>query len=201
MPKLVFIDPRFAGRSYEFAREKTTVGRADDNLLVIRDASISSHHCEILVNGGEVIVRDLNSRNGTFVNGERLRDQQRQVRDGARVRFGTVEATVEIEPQDEQDDATAITAVISYKQAMNQGARPAASTDPALRLDPGGDGEGPQKTILMPQGMPPESRSAPTSAPAPVAPAAAPAGRGRVLWWLAAVIVAAVLVWLFWLRK
>src|SRR2546428_13236852 len=84
MAKLIFIDQRFAGRVYELVLEKTTVGRGDQNTLTIRDRSLSASHCEILTYGSEVIVRDLNSRNGTFVQGVRL-NQQSQVKSGQTV--------------------------------------------------------------------------------------------------------------------
>src|SRR5213594_2223932 len=68
MPKLVFTDENFAGRVYALMVEKTTVGRGDHNTLVICDDSVSKNHCEILIYGYEVIVRDLDSTNGTFIN-------------------------------------------------------------------------------------------------------------------------------------
>lgn len=203
MPKLVFTDAKFAGRHYEFVREKTTLGRADDNLLVIRDTSISSHHCEILVNGTEVIVRDLDSRNGTFVNGQRLKDQQTQVRTGATVRFGTVEARVEIERPDPRDDATEITAVYTHGRVMTKARRQTQPTDPAMRLEPSGEAESGEQTILMPREAVPEPAPAAAPAVAQPAPAAQPPGRGR---WLAlavaaVVVVAGLLIWLLRLRQ
>ena len=92
MAKLIFTDKNHAGRIYELTLEKTTVGRSDQNILVISDGSLSALHCEILVNGPEVIVRDLGSRNGTFVNGAKLQNHQAQLKSGQTVRFGAVEA-------------------------------------------------------------------------------------------------------------
>jgi len=114
MAKLIFIGEKFGGRSYEFAVEKTTVGRGDHNTLTIHDPSVSHTHCEILVNGPEVIVRDLGSSNGTVVNGERLRNQQRQLKGGQTVKFGSVEARLELEHHSTSDTATAVTAIHSH---------------------------------------------------------------------------------------
>jgi predicted component of type VI protein secretion system len=114
MAKLIFTGEKFKGRAYEFAVEKTTVGRGDHNMLAIHDSSVSQTHCEILVNGSEVIVRDLGSSNGTVVNGERLRNQQRQLRGGQTVKFGLVEARLELEQRSYSDTATAETAIHSY---------------------------------------------------------------------------------------
>src|SRR5690349_13771912 len=117
MAKLIFIDREFSGQAYELIIEKTTVGRADHNTLVLRHDTVSSQHCEILANGPEVIVRDLGSRNGTFVNGARFQGQ-RQVKSGQTIRFGNVEARLEIELDSSYDPDTSETAVHLHQKLM-----------------------------------------------------------------------------------
>src|SRR5687768_11786415 len=51
-----------------------TVGTARDADIVVRDETVSSRHCELVVRDGGVAVRDLGSKNGTFVGGARVRD-------------------------------------------------------------------------------------------------------------------------------
>lgn len=51
------------------------VGRALDNDIVINDAYVSSYHLEAWPQGGGMMVRDLGSRNGTFVDGQRITEQ------------------------------------------------------------------------------------------------------------------------------
>src|SRR5687768_17471369 len=118
MPKLIFTDPKFAGKTYKLFLEKTTVGRSDGNTLVIRDDSVSSRHCEVLTHGAEVIVRDLGSSNGTFVNGTVLRNQQSVVKSGQTVRIGSIEARVEIDAGDRLDHHTDVTAVLTHARAV-----------------------------------------------------------------------------------
>jgi uncharacterized protein involved in exopolysaccharide biosynthesis/Mrp family chromosome partitioning ATPase len=60
------------GRPVFLNGSKTTIGRLPENTVVIEDGSISQHHCEIFSRNGEVIVKDLGSTNGTFINGERI---------------------------------------------------------------------------------------------------------------------------------
>lgn len=49
------------------------IGRSTDNDVVINDIKISKHHLQLIQNGnGECSVVDLNSTNGTYVNGERI---------------------------------------------------------------------------------------------------------------------------------
>ena len=59
-----------AGKEIPVASPKCLIGRGDDCHLRPQVDAISRHHCEILTTENEVIVRDLKSRNGTFVNGE-----------------------------------------------------------------------------------------------------------------------------------
>lgn len=137
MAKLIFTNQEHAGQTYELTLEKTTVGRAAGNTLVIPDGSLSAAHCEILTNGPEVIVRDLGSRNGTTVNGFKLRNQQSQLKSGQIVRFGLVEARLELEPPTDDHTASEITAVhamsrfMREQQRVQEIPRPA---DPALKL-------------------------------------------------------------------
>lgn len=140
MAKLIFIGEHFAGRVYELTLEKTTVGRGHGNILVIHNPSVSIMHCEILVHGPEVIVRDLGSANGTFVNRMRLHHQQFQLKSGQVVRFGPVEARLELDPSDDDFGASDITAVHEHTRVLRDQRReenhPKAA-DPSMMLDDG----------------------------------------------------------------
>ena len=128
MAKLIFIGGKFGGRVYEFAVPKTTVGRGDHNTLTIHDPSVSQTHCEILVYGDEVIVRDLGSRNGTSVDGVCLHNQQRPLKAGQIVKFGSVEARLELPASaGETTDETAIQSYARYRRdQQSNGPKPAA---------------------------------------------------------------------------
>ena len=63
-----------------------TIGRAGTNQIVIKDERASRQHAEIFVTRGVWTVRDLDSRNGTFVNG--LRISQRLLRNGDTITVG-----------------------------------------------------------------------------------------------------------------
>lgn len=83
----------FTGRSFELKAERSTVGRLEDNNFQIPAPSVSSHHCEILLRGNDVVVKDLDSTNGTFINGEQVTEATLPI--GQTVRFGSVEARLE----------------------------------------------------------------------------------------------------------
>ncbi|MFO1488187.1 MAG: FHA domain-containing protein [Verrucomicrobiota bacterium] len=93
MAKLVVQSAENKGRSYELKVDKTTVGRVEDNTFQIPDASISSHHCEVLLRGSEVVIKDLNSTNGTFINDEKISESV--LKPGQRLRLGQVEISLE----------------------------------------------------------------------------------------------------------
>ncbi|MCU0772800.1 MAG: FHA domain-containing protein [Verrucomicrobia bacterium] len=69
--------------------DSTTVGRVEDNAFQIPDVSVSSHHCEILLKGAEVVVKDLNSTNGTYIDGSKVTEAS--LKPGQTLRLGQVE--------------------------------------------------------------------------------------------------------------
>lgn len=50
----------------------TTLGRKEDNSIILNDKFVSSNHAKIYVKGNEIILEDLNSTNGSFVNEQRI---------------------------------------------------------------------------------------------------------------------------------
>jgi hypothetical protein len=93
MAKLVLLGDAFAGRTYELNVEKTTVGRVEDNAFQIAEPSVSSHHAEIILKGNDVVIKDLNSTNGTYINGEKITEQV--LKPGQTLKFGQVELKLE----------------------------------------------------------------------------------------------------------
>jgi pSer/pThr/pTyr-binding forkhead associated (FHA) protein len=64
-----------AGKSVPIPAPKCVIGRGDDCHLRPSSDAVSRHHCTIITTENEVIVRDMSSRNGTFVNGERVGEE------------------------------------------------------------------------------------------------------------------------------
>ena len=93
MARLVLLSEGLTGQIYELKSEKTTVGRLPDNAFQIPEASVSSHHCEITLRGSELFVHDLDSTNGTFINGERIKEGT--VKPGQILRLGMVDMRLE----------------------------------------------------------------------------------------------------------
>ena len=89
MAKLVILTQGLNGRAHELNVDRTTIGRVEDNLFQIAEPSVSSHHCEVHLRDNEVLIRDLNSTNGTFINGEKITESV--LKPGQTLRLGNVE--------------------------------------------------------------------------------------------------------------
>ena len=62
-------------------------------LFQIAEPSVSSHHCEVLLRGNEVVIKDLNSTNGTFINDEKITESV--LKPGQTLRLGQIELRLE----------------------------------------------------------------------------------------------------------
>jgi len=88
MPKLII-----SGTAHELAEELITIGRAPENAIVIDDPSVSSRHAQLELSGETYRLKDLESTNGTRVNGIPIMETVLRFDD--RIRFGGVEARFE----------------------------------------------------------------------------------------------------------
>jgi pSer/pThr/pTyr-binding forkhead associated (FHA) protein len=86
--RLVVIEPKEKrGQAYTISGV-IGIGREPDNTIAITDDTyLSGHHAKVSVAGGQVIVDDLASRNGTYLNGSRITDS-RSVKVGDRIQIG-----------------------------------------------------------------------------------------------------------------
>ena len=139
MAKLVFIGDHFAGRTVELSTGRTMVGRGQWNGVVIADKSVSNYHCDLLVHGTEVIVREKGSTNGTWVDDQRVTGQL-PVKPGQLIRFGSACAQLvfdggersdgEFEPETAHDEYRRI--LRERQAAASQQATPRAMTTPDM---------------------------------------------------------------------
>lgn len=94
MAKLVVLSEGLTGQSYELKVDKTTIGRVEDNTFQIAQPSVSSHHCEVMLRGNDVVVKDLNSTNGTFINNQQITTEG-VLKPGQILRLGQIEIRLE----------------------------------------------------------------------------------------------------------
>jgi hypothetical protein len=82
-----------------------TIGRAPANAISIADGSVSSHHARITRTPEGFLIEDLQSRNGTFVNGEKV-TEKRLLTDGDLIRVGKVIMTFNVARESRGGDTT-----------------------------------------------------------------------------------------------
>jgi len=134
MPKLVILNQGMTGRTFEVNVERTTVGRVEDNTFQIADPSVSSHHAEIILRGPELLIKDIGSTNGTFINGDKITEAV--LKPGQTLRFGQVEIKI--------DDGSPVTAP-PPPAPVASGSAPAPAPAPAKKSVEG--------TMIIPRGV------------------------------------------------
>ncbi len=87
-PKLTITRPDQEAVVYELVQEYTHVGRSANNEIPLPYPSISNRHCIFIHSGPDIVLRDLNSSNGTYVNGEIISEVI--LRPGDMIQMGSV---------------------------------------------------------------------------------------------------------------
>lgn len=94
--KLVVTQGKQAGQEVPIPGRKFFIGRAEDCQLRPHSDLISRHHCVILVEEGFVAIRDFGSKNGTYVNGNRVTSEV-ELKAGDRLKVGQLEFEVRMD--------------------------------------------------------------------------------------------------------
>lgn len=92
--QLVVVQGRSASQAVRLSSSVTTVGRQEDCQLRIKSSQVSRKHCQLFEKKGLLLVKDLGSSNGTFVNGKKV-DDQRVLEAGDELTIGGVKFKVE----------------------------------------------------------------------------------------------------------
>jgi predicted component of type VI protein secretion system len=104
--KLIVATGKSAGRSIAVKKNTLLIGRAEECDIRPLSEDVSRRHAAVHVGPADVWVEDLGSRNGTFVNGERIAGKTK-VSSGDLIRVGALELTVscsEPAPKEEGED-------------------------------------------------------------------------------------------------
>jgi HD-GYP domain-containing protein (c-di-GMP phosphodiesterase class II) len=92
------------GKSFLLAQERYTVGRGTDNLICLMDMAASKNHFEVIRSGDHYYIKDLRSKNGTYLNGVRLAAKQFfDLPPGSEIKIGGTLIHVGMEEREEED--------------------------------------------------------------------------------------------------
>ena len=127
MAKLVFHSGAYQGKRVTLPPGKSiTLGRNRDIDLPLPDPKLSRKHCQVVSRGDQFIIRDLNSTNGTFVNGTRLNGEY-QLKPFDRIVLGDTELEFMDEVSARARPDAARTAIGSPAVAMSPKSQPAVA--------------------------------------------------------------------------
>jgi predicted component of type VI protein secretion system len=169
------------GREYTLDAPVVTIGRRDENTIVIKDPTVSRKHAEIRREGDEFVIADKGSTSGVVVNGQTISGEQ-PLRDGDRISIGTSAVflvqlqpaegrTISFSPAELAGEGK--TQFLTRTELEDPRAVPAASPPPVAPVQPAAPPPAqprPGDTLI---GGPPESWSEPRfDAPAAAPPAA-----------------------------
>jgi pSer/pThr/pTyr-binding forkhead associated (FHA) protein len=89
MPRIYIMNGSDKGRSFDVKSERITMGRGPENDIQLKDKSISRNHLEIFRKGARYYLQDLKSKNGTFVDGMRIRSGvEYEIKEGIPIAVG-----------------------------------------------------------------------------------------------------------------
>ncbi|MEA3209565.1 MAG: hypothetical protein QOE70_2622 [Chthoniobacter sp.] len=131
MPQLTVSLPDGTDAVFQLTEDLITVGRIEENLIQIDDASVSSRHAQLSSDDGDYVLRDLGSTNGTRVNGrDAVEGEDRKLSDGDIIIFGKVtvlygsERPAESKPMPEESEVAVVPAAASVRPADFANASP-----------------------------------------------------------------------------
>src|SRR5262249_48348203 len=116
-----------------------TIGRETANTLVFSDPCISSRHARIERKNSGFFIRDLRSRNGTFLNGARIFEAQ--LGDGDRIRVGETELLFTAQPELPGDNSSLSSRNSAWNEQLTKLPSVSNSDLPVLLTGPSGSGK------------------------------------------------------------
>ncbi|CAN5755181.1 hypothetical protein BH23PLA1_BH23PLA1_22030 [soil metagenome] len=177
--QLVVVQGRSASQAIKLADGVTTVGREEGCQLKINSSQVSRKHCELFEKKGLLLVKDLGSSNGTFVNGKRI-DGQRVLEIGNELGIGPIKFRVEKAGAVAQAKPAAGPGDTAVAQAAREAPEPADEDvfeldfdDAVAQIASGGDPSAATPTTPPPTIDMPTSEPKPAPKPAPAKPPAA----------------------------
>ncbi len=87
MPMLIIYEGELEGQRWIIDQDRVTIGRGSDCDIVLSKRQVSRYHAQIDRDDGGYLLRDLESKNGTYVNGREVRDRPCRLKDGDEIQI------------------------------------------------------------------------------------------------------------------
>ncbi len=117
---------------YNMTKERYTIGRLPDNDVRIDNPAVSGHHSLIINILNDSFLEDLNSTNGTYVNGKLIKKHALQHGDVITIGHHQLRFSDQEAPQQEQDEFEKTMVIPTGQQSADQLARAEAAADKAV---------------------------------------------------------------------
>lgn len=122
MPKMIVSIDGVVIKEVQLTKDRTTLGRRPYNDVVIDNLAVSGEHAVLQMSGSDVFLEDLNSTNGTYVNGKAIKKQQLQ--GGDTIEIGKYKIKFVHEGADSHEKTMVINAGAVVSSAADSGAMP-----------------------------------------------------------------------------
>jgi hypothetical protein len=122
MPRLVAQSPEFSGQIFDLSGGEISVGRVADNKIQVEHASVSGHHAVLKLDALDYVIKDLDSTNGTRINGERI--TQQKLRRNDILRLGNIELLYDSEHQPPGQPMPSLSARVNLAECATHGRPP-----------------------------------------------------------------------------
>jgi pSer/pThr/pTyr-binding forkhead associated (FHA) protein len=138
-PKLIGVLPSGEKLRFLITQGEVEIGKASHNQIVLTDPTVSNTHAVLMARDGGYTIVDLGSRNGTFVNGEKLEAQPRTLRHGDAIQLGQTVLTFRNSGETPENITATLTPAaleeVRRRAAAMAGPDSAAAADTAPSLD------------------------------------------------------------------
>jgi pilus assembly protein CpaF len=131
MYAVVITDEGGARRRLDFSKPELTVGRVQGNDIVLSKRNVSKQHARLSLQGDQAVVVDLNSTNGTWVNGRKITSPQ-PLKQGDKIYIADFIITLE-QGNDGTEGASPVPRVSEPPPLPGRSSAPAESASPARR--------------------------------------------------------------------
>jgi len=128
MPEISIQEPDGSGSRFPIGKERLTIGRSRESDIFLADQLLSRHHAEIRQRSNGFWLLDLGSKNGTLLNGEKIKDEQR-LRHGDVITLGEHVLTFSATDESEEEPEALGTKIFSARELSDIATKPAMDAE------------------------------------------------------------------------